>query len=90
LGLQNHNKSFIIGNKKSVVDSCPKIQSKIHRIHTALSFHRVKKPVLAKIIGSFHIEGESNLAEILSKHRSFSSSPDFLGMVIQVIFMGRT
>jgi len=68
----------------------PRFNQKFTGYTQPYHFTELKEPVLAKIIGSFHIEGESNLAEILSKHRSFSSSPDFLGMVIQVIFMGRT
>ena len=42
--------------------------AKLHKRHTALSFHRVREAIAGKIIGFYHIAGEHNPADILSKH----------------------
>jgi hypothetical protein len=57
----------MFGDNKSVVDSSTKIHSKLHKRRTALSFHRVREAVAAKVIGFFHINGKRNPADVLSK-----------------------
>lgn len=68
LGVPIHSKSYVFGDNKSVVNSSSIPHSKLHKRHTALSFHRVREAVAAKIIGFYFIEGENNPADILSKH----------------------
>ncbi len=41
---------------------------KLHKRHTALSFHRVREAVASGMIGFYHIASEFNPADILSKH----------------------
>ena len=43
-------------------------QGKIHKNHAALSFHRVRETVAAKIISYQFISGNINPADILGKH----------------------
>ena len=58
----------MFGDNKSVVDSAMKPQSKLHKRHTALSFHRVRESIAAGFVVFTHINSELNLADILSKH----------------------
>ena len=68
LGFPIHDKSYVFGDNKSVVSSASTLHAKLHKRHTVLSFHCVCEAVAAKIIGFYFIEGENNLADILSKH----------------------
>ena len=43
-------------------------QAKLHKRHMALSFHHVREAIVARIIAFYHIAGEINPADILSKH----------------------
>jgi hypothetical protein len=68
LGVPICNKSYVFGDNESVVNSSSILHSKLHKRHTALSFHHVREAVAAKIIGFYFIEGKNNPADILSKH----------------------
>ena len=68
LGVSIRDKSYVFGDNKSVVNSASIPHAKLHKRHTALSFHSVREAVAAKIIGFYFIEGENNPADILSKH----------------------
>ena len=73
LGVPIRKKSYMFGDNKSVVDSSITPHAKLHKRHTALSFHRVREAIAAKIIAFYHIAGETNPADILSKHWGYSS-----------------
>jgi hypothetical protein len=60
--------SQMFGDNKTVVDSATKIHAKLHKRHTALSFHRVRKAMAAGFIGFHHIPGSCNPADVLTKH----------------------
>lgn len=68
LGVPVRQTTYLFGDNRSVVDSsfCP--HAKLHKRHTALSFHRVREAVAAKVINFQHIAGALNPADILSKH----------------------
>ena len=68
LGVPRCDKSYVFGDNKSVVNSASTPHAKLHKRHTALSFHRVREAVAAKIIRFYFIAGENNPADILSKH----------------------
>ena len=74
LGVPICNKSYVFGDNKLVVKSSSIPHSKLHKRHTALSFHCVREAVAAKIIGFYFIEGENNPADILSKHYSYAAN----------------
>jgi hypothetical protein len=40
----------------------------LHKRHNALSFHRVCEAIAAKYISMYHLSGEFNPADILTKH----------------------
>ena len=68
LGVPIRGKSWMFGDNESVVNSSAQPHAKLHKRHTALSFHRVREAIAAGIVGFFHIPGDSNPADILSKH----------------------
>ena len=72
LGVPIRDKSYMFGDNKSVVDSSMQINAKLHKRHTILSFHRVRECIAAKMVGFYFIPGESNPADILSKHWGYS------------------
>ncbi len=72
LGVPLHEKSHMFGDNKSVVDSSTILQSRLHKRHTALSFHHVREAIASGFITFHHLPGTANPADILSKHWSFS------------------
>jgi len=67
LGVPIHEKSYLFGDNKSVVDSSAKPHSKLHKQHNALSFHGVCEAVASRYVSFTFIDGEYNPADILSK-----------------------
>ena len=55
-----------------MIDSATIPHSKLHKRHTALSYHRVREAIAAKFIHLHHIDGTINPADILSKHWGYS------------------
>jgi hypothetical protein len=68
LGVPIRSRSYMFGDKKTVVESSIRPHAKLHKQHMALSFHRVREVIAAKIIGFYHVDGVRNPADILSKH----------------------
>jgi hypothetical protein len=68
LGVPINKKSFLFGDNESVVGSATKLDAKLHKRHSALSFHRVREAIAAKFLAFFHIPGKRNPADVLSKH----------------------
>ena len=70
LGVQVKGKTYLFGDNQSVVTSGTVPHSRLNKRHNALSFHRVREAIAAKIIAFTHIPGKINPADILSKHWS--------------------
>jgi hypothetical protein len=68
LGVPIRTKSYMFGDNKTVIDSSSVPHAKLHKHHNALSFHHVLEAVTAKIIAIYHLSGDYNPADILSKH----------------------
>ena len=60
----------MFGDNGSVFNISMTPFGKIHKRHVALSFHRVREAIAAKIISYQFINGKINPADILSKHWS--------------------
>ena len=58
----------MFGDNKTVVDSSSRPHARLHKRHTALSFHRVREAIASKILDFYHISGTTNPADILGKH----------------------
>jgi len=51
---------------------------KLHKKHSALCVHEVREAIAAAIIGFYHIDGNENAADILSKYWGFRQIWKFL------------
>jgi hypothetical protein len=58
----------MFGDNQAVVKSSTIPEAKLHKRHTLLSFHRVCKAIVARMIVFVHIDGHINPADILRKH----------------------
>ena len=68
LGVPLRKLSYMFGYNDNVVNSSMTPHGKTHKIHVALSFHRVREAIVAKIIACHLINGKINSADILIKH----------------------
>jgi hypothetical protein len=60
--------SFMFGDNESVVNSSNVPAAKLHKRHVALSFHRVREVIAAKVLHFVHTPGAINPADMLGKH----------------------
>jgi len=72
LGVPVNKKSYVFGDNESVINSGIKIHAKLHKRHNMLSFHFVREAIAAGYITLTHIPGNTNPADILSKHWGYS------------------
>ena len=86
LGVNVRVKSYMFGDNESVVNSSTLPHAKLHKRHTALSFHRVREAIAAGILDFYHIRSEDNPADILSKHWGYQQ---VLWQLIQPILYWR-
>jgi hypothetical protein len=68
LGVPICDKSFVFGDNKCMLDSATIPHSKLHKRHNALSFHHACEAIAAKYTSMYHLSGEFNAADILTKH----------------------
>ena len=68
LGVPIRGRAYMFGDNESVVTSATIPHSGLNKRHNALSYHRVREAIAAKILAFFHIKGLTNPADILSKH----------------------
>jgi hypothetical protein len=54
LGVPMREKSYMFGDKKSVVDSSMQLDAKLHKRHTMLTLHHVREAIAAGIL-SFYL-----------------------------------
>ena len=62
----------MFGDNESVVNSSSIPDSKLHKRHTALSFHRVREAIASKMVAFLFIDGSKTPADILSKHWGYN------------------
>lgn len=73
LGVPIREKSYVFGDNKTVVDTASTPHGKLNKRHTALSYHRVREAVASGMVGFYHIPGEFNAADIVSKHWAYQA-----------------
>jgi hypothetical protein len=72
LGIPILGKTYMFGDNQSVVTNATLPHSQLNKRHNALAYHRVREAVSCPgMLGFYHIPGESNPADILSKHWGF-------------------
>ena len=72
LGVPVNDRSYMFGDNESVVNSSSKPDAKLHKRHTALSFHRVREAIASKMLTFLFLDGDKNPADLLSKHWGYS------------------
>jgi hypothetical protein len=65
-------KSYVFGDNKTIINASLTPHAKLHKRHNALSFHCVWEAVASKYVTIFHLPGEYNPADILSKHWAYA------------------
>ena len=73
LGVPVRSKSYMFGDKKSVVDSASIPTSTLSKKSTLASYHRVREAIAEGYIQFNWKDGKSNPADILSKHWEFAN-----------------
>jgi hypothetical protein len=68
LGVVVQGPTYMFGDNESVVNSASLPHARLHKRHTALSYHRVREAIAAGILLFYHVRSERNPADILSKH----------------------
>ena len=61
-------KSFLLGDSRSVVTSATLPHSTLTKRHNILAFHRVREAIAAKLMAFYWIKSAYNLSDMLSKH----------------------
>lgn len=74
LGVPVYEQSYMFGDNESVVNSSSIPHAKLHKRHTALSFHCNHEVVASKYIGFHFLPGACNPADILSKHCAYAAN----------------
>ena len=72
LGVPICEQSYMFGDNESVINSSTMVHAKLHKRHTALSFHRVHEAIASGMIKFNFIPGNINPADVLSKHWGYS------------------
>ena len=73
LGVPIAAPTMMFGDNETVVNTASIPHSKIMKRHNALSYHKTREAIAAKIVRFHHMPGEHNPADILSKHWDYSS-----------------
>jgi hypothetical protein len=68
LGIPIREKSYVFGDNKTVIDASLTPHAKLHKRHNC-----VREAVASKYVMIFHLPGEYNPADILSKHWAYAS-----------------
>ena len=66
LGAFTGSKSFLFGDKRSVVTSATLPHSTLTKHHNILAFHRVREAIAAKLMAFYWIQSAYNLSDMLS------------------------
>jgi hypothetical protein len=67
LGVPVTRPTLFMGDNKSVMTNVGNADSQLQKKHVAISYHLVREAVAAKIILPFHIAGDHNPSDILTK-----------------------
>ena len=67
LGVPIEGPSYMFGDNLAAINSFRIPDDTLKRRHNALSYHRVREAIAAKIIKFIHIDGNKNPTDILTK-----------------------
>ena len=63
----------MFGDNETVVNTASAPHGKLHKRHNALAFHKTRWCIAAGVVYFHHARGETNPADILSKHWDYPS-----------------
>ena len=72
LGVPLEGPAYMFGDNQSVITSSTIPHSRLSKRHNALSYHRVREAIAARILRFKFIAGVENPADILSKHCGYT------------------
>ena len=84
LGVPVIDKSILFGDNKTAVDAGTLPHAKLHKRHLMLSYHYVREKIASGNYLYSWIPGESNPADILSKHWAYRNVWDLLKPILFV------
>ena len=74
LGVPVQGSSYMFGDNQSVITSSTIPHSALKKRHNALSYHRVREAIAAKIFKFYKLKSADNPADILSKHNGYQQA----------------
>ena len=74
LGVTIKGSTMMFGDNESVVNSSSLPHARLHKCHTALSFHHVREGIAAGVAQFYYIPSLSNPADILSKQWGYQQA----------------
>ena len=67
MGVPVSESTYMFGDSQSVITSAAIPENNLKKRHVALSYHRVREAIAAGVIKFYHIEGDNNPADVLTK-----------------------
>jgi hypothetical protein len=86
LGVPLFDRDYMFGDNESVVNSSMRIDSKLHKRHNALSYHKVREAIAAGYISYHHVPSRYNIADVLSKHWGYND----VWMLLQTVLFWKS
>ena len=74
LGVPINGRSQLFGDNNAVVISSSLPHSSLKKRHNALSYHRVREAIAAKILNLHKILSAKNYSDLLSKHNGYTEA----------------
>ena len=72
LGIPLDGPAWLFGDNQSVITSSTIPHSNLNKRHNALSYHRVREAISAKVLYFLHVEGKNNPSDIMTKFLNWS------------------
>ena len=73
LGVPVEGRSYMFGDNETVVNTASMPHGRLHKRHNALAFHKTRWGIAARVAWFHHVRGDTNPADILSKHWDYAS-----------------
>ena len=71
LGVPIDGATMMFGDNETVVNTASVPHSRLNKRHNALSYHRTREAIAAGIPRFFHVRGDTNPADVVSKHWAY-------------------
>ena len=67
MGIPLDGPAWLFGDNQSVITSSTIPHSNLNKRHNALSYHRVREAIAAKVLYFIHVDGKTNPSDIMTK-----------------------